>query len=96
MRLREVQNHMQELYGEKDRKRGAERTFLWLAEETGELAEALRKRDFFAAKEELADVIAWTASLANLLGVDLEQALAEKYPPGGCARCGKTPCACAE
>ncbi len=94
--VREFQNHMAELYGEKDRRRGADRTFLWLTEEVGELAEALRKRDFFAAKEELADVIAWTASIANLLGVDLADAIREKYPAGPCARCGRSPCACEE
>lgn len=94
--VREFQAHMSELYAAKDRRRGAERTFLWLTEEVGELAEAVRKRDFFSAREELADVVAWTASLANLLGIDLEEALLEKYPRGPCARCGASPCACPE
>ncbi len=93
MRVREFQTLIQDLYLEKDRARGTEGTFLWLAEEVGELSRSLRKRDFFNAQEEIADVIAWTMSIANLLGIDVEQALREKYP-GHCANCGKIPCAC--
>jgi len=42
------------------------------------------------------DVAAWLASLANLLDVDLDEAIAAKYPRGGCRRCGAKPCACSE
>ncbi len=38
--------------------------------------------------------MSWLASLANLLGVDLEQAVG-KYKKG-CPRCGKIPCQCRE
>jgi NTP pyrophosphatase (non-canonical NTP hydrolase) len=38
-------------------------------------------------------VLAWLGSLANLAGVDLEQAAA-RYA-NGCPKCGTIPCACA-
>ena len=43
MELRVFQRHMDELYGSKDRRRGAEKTLLWLAEEIGELFRSVRK-----------------------------------------------------
>ena len=95
MRVSELQRHVAELYLEKDRRRGVQPTFLWLMEEVGELAEAVRRGEREALDEEFADVLAWLASLANLLDVDLESAFARKYPER-CARCGAKPCACAE
>lgn len=96
MDLRAFQSEIGAVYLDRDRKRGLEKTFLWMAEEVGELSEAIRRKDFFSAKEELADVVAWTASVANLLGIDLEQAIREKYPPDRCGRCSKSPCGCPE
>lgn len=95
MRVGEFQRHIAELYLEKDRRRGAQGTFLWLVEEVGELSEAVRRDERENVEEELADVVAWVASLANLLDVDLEKALAKKYPET-CLRCGAKPCACPE
>ncbi|NUQ35344.1 MAG: nucleotide pyrophosphohydrolase [Planctomycetaceae bacterium] len=46
-------------------------------------------------REEFADVLAWLVTLANMNGVDLEEALRGKYP-GTCIKCGNTPCACKE
>lgn len=79
MELREVQRKMKELYYENDSKRGLFPTFTWLVEEVGELAEALLGNDLKACEEEIADVIAWTLSVANLLGIDVEEALRKKY-----------------
>lgn len=93
MHLREFQALMKELYLKKDAERGAEKTLLWLLEEVGELSEALRKRNVSAVEEELADIIAWSMSLANVLGIDAEEALLEKYP-GYCRYCGSKPCVC--
>jgi NTP pyrophosphatase (non-canonical NTP hydrolase) len=42
---------------------------------------------------EFGDVLAWLGSLANLAGVDLEQA-AGRYA-SGCPKCGAIPCGCA-
>ncbi|MCE4628895.1 MAG: nucleotide pyrophosphohydrolase [Desulfurococcales archaeon] len=70
---------MRKAYLERDRDRGLYKTFAWLVEEVGELAEALRTGDVDKIGEEIADVIAWTVSIANLLGIDVEEALKSKY-----------------
>lgn len=87
---------MKTLYFKNDSERGLSNTYMWLVEEVGELAEAINK-DFKKERlsEELADIIAWTCSLANLLKIDLEAALAEKYP-NRCRKCGQNPCVCNE
>jgi NTP pyrophosphatase (non-canonical NTP hydrolase) len=66
---------------------------LWLIEEVGELAEAVRKGESIG--EEVADVIAWTFSIANLYDVNIEEEITKKYP-GNCMKCGKKPCRCEE
>ena len=58
----------------KDRERGVPATVAWLCEELGELAQAVRKGDDAARLHELGDVLAWLASLANQLGLSLEEA----------------------
>ncbi|HLE97676.1 MAG TPA: MazG nucleotide pyrophosphohydrolase domain-containing protein [Candidatus Thermoplasmatota archaeon] len=93
MKVSEFQDLVARLYLERDRARGIELTAVWMVEEMGELAEAVRRRERAGVAEELADVVAWAASVANLAGVDLEAALAAKYP-GRCARCGGAPCRC--
>ncbi len=93
MRVREFQDLMRELYYERDGERGKDKTLLWLAEEVKELSEAARKNDGRAVEEEVADVVAWAVSIANLYGVDVEGALKKKYP-GHCRCCGESPCGC--
>ena len=93
--MRAFQQHIAELYLEKDRRRGVEPTFLWFMEEVGELAEAVRRGERKGIEEEMADVQAWLASLANLLDVDLDAATRAKYPEK-CKRCGAKPCSCVE
>jgi len=92
MSLRRFQEAIRATFVERDRRRGAEGTFVWFVEEVGELARAIKKRDPSSMREEFADVLAWLLSLANLQGVDLEEAMG-KYAPG-CPRCRKTPCEC--
>jgi len=77
--LRELQERMKELYFENDSRRGLYATFTWLVEEVGELAEALLSGNKETCAEEIADVVAWTLSVANLLGVDVEDAVKRKY-----------------
>ena len=79
MELRELQERMKELYFENDSRRGLYATFTWLVEEVGELAEALLSGNNKACAEEIADVVAWTLSVANLIGVDVEDAIKRKY-----------------
>jgi NTP pyrophosphatase (non-canonical NTP hydrolase) len=78
VQLEEFQQLMEELYGATDRARGLPATVAWLCEEVGELAQAVRKHDDAAQLHELGDVLAWLASLANQLGLSLEDA-ARRY-----------------
>ncbi|OWY72670.1 nucleotide pyrophosphohydrolase [cyanobacterium TDX16] len=94
MELRALQHLIEEMYSAKDRKRGSEGTFLWLMEEVGELAAAIREGTFDEKEAEFADVLAWLATLANVEGVDLEKAM-KKYT-NGCPGCGKMVCQCNE
>ena len=84
--LAEFQHTMDVVYGERDRARGVPATVAWLAEEVGELAKAARKGTVDEQLHELGDVLAWLASLANQLGLSLEDAAA-RYR-SGCPRCG--------
>ena len=84
--LAEFQRTMDAVYGERDRARGVPATVAWLAEEVGELAKAARKGTVDEQLHELGDVLAWLASLANQLGLSLEDAAA-RYA-SGCPRCG--------
>jgi NTP pyrophosphatase (non-canonical NTP hydrolase) len=81
------------MYYEKDRARGIDGTFMWLMEEVGELSAALRAGDQSARAEEFADVLAWLATIANVAGVDLNEAVARKYG-SGCPGCGQLVCRC--
>lgn len=84
MTLDEVQELMETLYGEADRERGQAATVAWLCEELGELAQAARKGTKDQQLHELGDVLAWLASLANQLGLSLDDAMARyrTNPPG--------------
>lgn len=83
------------MYLEKDQARGVDGTFMWLMEEVGELAAALRDGDPQNLAEEFADVLAWLTTIANVAGVDLNAALVAKYG-SGCPGCGKYVCSCAD
>lgn len=93
--LPELQQRIRDLFGAKDGRRGVEGTFMWFMEEVGELAAALRGS---GSREnlmlEFADVLAWLATLANIAGVDLNEAVNRKYG-SGCPTCGLIPCGCA-
>ena len=71
MDLAHLQDVIERTYGERDRERGVPSTVAWLAEEVGELAQAVRKGDHAQRVHEFADVLAWVASLANQVDVDL-------------------------
>ena len=91
--LAAFQRHIATNYGAKDQARGIPGTFMYLMEEIGELAEALREPEAHDLPGEFADCVAWLSSLADLAGIDLAQVTAAKYM-GPCQRCGNSPCAC--
>lgn len=91
--IADLQQHIRQMYFEKDVARGVDGTFMWLMEEIGELAAALRGDDKENLAEEFADVIAWLATIANVADVDLNAALQAKYGKG-CPGCGRLVCIC--
>ncbi len=93
MDLAQLQNVIDRTYGERDRARGVPSTVAWLAEEIGELAQAVRKGSVEQQQHEFGDVLAWVASLANQVNIDLTAAV-QRYA-SGCPRCGAIPCSCA-
>ncbi len=93
--LAEFQRLIREMYYEKDVARGVDGTFMWLIEEVGELAGALRNGTHEDRLGEFADVLAWLATIANVAGVDLGEAVARKYG-SGCPGCGQFVCTCAD
>lgn len=92
MDLADFQRVIARTYAERDRARGVPATVAWLAEEVGELAQAVRKGDAAGQRHELGDVLAWLASLAEQLGLSLDEA-AGRYADG-CPRCAASPCRC--
>lgn len=93
MTLKQLQQLIQTMYSSKDEQRGVDGTFMWLMEEVGELAAALREGSPEELAREFADVLAWLATIANVAGIDLQQAVIDKYG-SGCPGCGEMVCAC--
>jgi NTP pyrophosphatase (non-canonical NTP hydrolase) len=93
MNIKDLQALIEKMYSEKDRARGTPATFLWLTEEIGELATALREGTHEERSAEFADVVAWLVTLANINNVDLTAALESKYGRG-CPGCKNLVCTC--
>lgn len=94
MKISEFQQRIEAIYFEKDKARGLEGTYMWFAEEVGELTRALRRNDDREnLEEEFADVLAWLSTLASIRGIDLAAAAQKKYG-NGCPYCHATPCTC--
>jgi NTP pyrophosphatase (non-canonical NTP hydrolase) len=91
--IREFQELMETLYGNRDRKRGIDRSLIHLQTEIGELFEAYLNEEPHSSREEAADVFAWLCSVCNLLHIDLEAAAYQKYPYR-CPKCNNSPCKC--
>ncbi|MFL2871624.1 MAG: MazG nucleotide pyrophosphohydrolase domain-containing protein [Pirellulaceae bacterium] len=89
----EFQHLIKEMYFEKDAERGIDGTFMWLMEEVGELASALRAGTLDDKAEEFADCLAWLTTIANVAGVNLTDAIRRKYGHG-CPGCGQFICNC--
>ena len=92
MNLVELQDVIERTYGTRDRDRGVAPTVAWLCEELGELAQAVRKGTRAEIEHEFSDVLAWVATLANQVDVDLS-VVVDRYRDG-CPKCAALPCAC--
>ncbi len=93
MTIDDLQALIDKMYSDKDRQRGTPATFLWLCEEVGELAAALREGSPEQKAAEFADVVAWLVTLANINDVNLTKALETKYGTG-CPGCDRLVCTC--
>ena len=91
--LADFQALIRKMYFAKDQARGVDGTFMWLMEEVGELAAALRDGSHEDRLGEFADVLAWLTTIANVCGVDLSEAVTRKYG-SGCPGCGQLVCGC--
>lgn len=104
----QFQTLIRTMYYEKDLARGVPGTFMWFMEEVGELSTALRECDSIDLQrmpaeeikrkrqnlaEEFADVLAWLATMANVVDVDLNAAVRQKYG-SGCPGCQQFLCVC--
>jgi NTP pyrophosphatase (non-canonical NTP hydrolase) len=76
MDISALQQIVKDRYFETDNARGIYHTALWFHEEVGELSSAIASGDKQNAKEEFADVLMWLLTLANLMEVDMEEAIA--------------------
>ncbi len=93
--LADFQQLIRDMYLRKDVARGVDGTFMWLMEEIGELAGALRDGSHEDRMGEFADVLAWLTTIANVVDVDLSEAVRSKYGDG-CPGCGQFVCLCAD
>jgi NTP pyrophosphatase (non-canonical NTP hydrolase) len=98
--LREWQNHLRKLYGERNKERGLDYIFNRLSSEVGELISLEHDVPSKTMDEieleyqlELADSLAWTVAAANFLDVDLQEATINRYG-NGCRVCKMNPCNC--
>lgn len=96
--------HLKEVYGQKNKEKSIENLLNRLFKETNELLtlamEIPNMSDSLADIEkkfalELADALAWTIAVANLLGINLEKAVLDRYG-AGCWKCGRFPCVCGQ
>jgi len=99
--LKHWQTHLKLLYGEKNEERGTENTLNRLSKEITELLSFeynVRDNDSMDEIErtyalELADCLAWTIAMANLLNIDLEKVTIDRFG-AGCWKCKQNPCVC--
>ena len=84
---------MRRIYFERDKRRGTDAMCKWLLDEVRELEEAIARGNINAVEGEMADVLAWLLSLANVIGIELEDVFLKKYS-NKCPKCGQSICKC--
>ena len=75
MDISALQKIVKDRYFKTDNERGIYHTALWFHEEVGELSSAIASGDKENAKEEFADVLMWLLTLANIMGINMEDAI---------------------
>jgi len=75
MEISALQKIVKERYFKVDNERGIYHTALWFHEEVGELSSAIARGDTENAKEEFADVLMWLLTLANIMDINMEDAI---------------------
>lgn len=100
--LRQWCEHLGALYGARNKRRGIENILNRLFKEIAELLSLQMTIPNMAGSLngieeefalELADALAWTIAVANLLGIDLESAVLQRFGKG-CWKCRQVPCVC--
>lgn len=100
--LKEWQNHLNILYGDKNRDKNMEYILNRLFKETTEILvlQMMTSNTKLTCEEiekaialELADVLAWVIAVANFLEIDLEKAVLDRFGEG-CWKCRQNPCVC--
>jgi len=98
--LRTWQDYLGHLYGGVNAAKGLDYTLSRLFAECSEVTVTEYRIPKMKIPEiyeeyslELADVTAWTLAAANIMGVDLQSAIEDRYGRG-CATCGLTQCKC--
>ena len=76
MEISALQQIVRDRYYKTDSERGIYHTALWFHEEVGELSSAIANDDKENAKEEFADVLMWMLTLANIMEIDMNDAIA--------------------
>ena len=76
MEISALQKIVRHRYFKTDNERGIYHTALWFHEEVGELSSAIANGDKENAKEEFADVLMWLLTLANIMEINMEDAIA--------------------
>jgi NTP pyrophosphatase (non-canonical NTP hydrolase) len=76
MEISALQQLVKDRYFKTDSERGIYHTALWFHEEVGELSSAIANGDKENAKEEFADVLMWLLTLANIMEINMEDAIA--------------------
>ena len=76
MEISALQKIVRDRYFKTDSERGIYHTALWFHEEVGELSSAIASGDKENAKEEFADVLMWLLTLANIMEINMEDAIA--------------------
>lgn len=96
------QREMDFMYGDHNRERGISYVTGRLDDELVEVmalehfAPRLKSDELRSQRIlELADLTAWTLGIGNVLGIDVQEVVEERYGDG-CATCSAMPCVCAE